>query len=63
MHREYFRPPGYGYGLGRGRGIGYGHLWNSPVYYNSYMETHPCMCYDESQETCMKRRLFYNCPY
>ena len=65
MHRDYFRPGGYGRGHGLGYGLGghYGQLWNSPVYYNSYMNPHPCVCYEESQEECMKRRLFYNCPY
>jgi len=59
MHREYFRPSGRGYGRGGfGRG-GYGHrggftgqLWNAPVYYNSYREPCPCMCYNESEESC-----------
>ena len=76
MHREYFRPSrgGYGYGrggygrggygLGRGGyGLGrtYGHLWNAPVYYNSYMEPCPCNCYNESEAECNARRIFYNC--
>jgi hypothetical protein len=67
MHREYFRPSGRGFGRGGfgrggfGRGGFTGQLWNAPVYYNSYREPCPCMCYNESEESCNARRIFYNC--